>query len=104
MVVFDTRCHDQAPVRNMYREVTPAACHNAACIAMIRQWRQIRTTNCLCFLQAGKYVPVDIDHDAQPPPQSSKSPAKRTVKYKPSVLDSATQVLVLRAGHAVAAE
>ena len=43
-------------------------------------------------MQPGKYVPVEIDLDAKTPQKSSKSPAKKTIKYKPSALDNATQV------------
>jgi hypothetical protein len=42
-------------------------------------------------LQPGKYVPVEIDHDAAPLPQPSASQA-RIIEYKPSRLDEATQV------------
>jgi hypothetical protein len=42
-------------------------------------------------MQPGKYVPVEIDHDAALLPHPSASQA-RIIEYKPSRLDEATQV------------
>lgn len=57
---------------------------------------------CACVvvfcLQPGKYVPVEIDHDAAPLPHPSASQA-RIIEYKPSSLDEATQVPSIHSRH-----
>lgn len=55
---------------------------------MSHSYKTLAQTTNLCMLQVGKYVPVEVDPDANPTPAKAKAPGK----YKPSALDAATQV------------